>query len=283
MAEARTASNDLNAIFAKPVTRIPAAAPTSAPAPEPPQVPARRREASREGKRGKLVYLTEAEEKLLRFIVVEHDEDKIRASDYVIDIGPAAGVHGGEVVAAGTPDEVARVKESITGQYLSGARKIPVPKKRRPGNGKSLKIIGAVEHNLKNIDVAIPLGNMTVVSGVSGSGKSSLINDILARQLSQEYHRSQEPAGKHSRIEGTENLDKVIDIDQSPIGRTPRSNPATYTGAFTDIRDLFAQVPEAKIRGYAAGRFSFNVKGGRCETCKGDGIIKIEMHFLPDV
>ncbi len=216
-------------------------------------------------------------------IVVEHDEDTIRASDYVIDIGPAAGVHGGEVVAAGTPDEVARVKESITGQYLSGARKIPVPKKRRPGNGKSLKIIGAVEHNLKNIDVAIPLGNMTVVSGVSGSGKSSLINDILARQLSQEYHRSQEPAGKHSRIEGTENLDKVIDIDQSPIGRTPRSNPATYTGAFTDIRDLFAQVPEAKIRGYAAGRFSFNVKGGRCETCKGDGIIKIEMHFLPDV
>lgn len=216
-------------------------------------------------------------------IVVEHDEDTIRASDYVIDIGPAAGVHGGEVVAAGTPDEVARVKESITGQYLSGVKEIPVPKKRRPGNGKSLKIIGATEHNLKNIDVAIPLGNMTVVSGVSGSGKSSLINDILARQLSQEYHRSQEPAGKHSRIEGTENLDKVIDIDQSPIGRTPRSNPATYTGAFTDIRDLFAQVPEAKIRGYAAGRFSFNVKGGRCETCKGDGIIKIEMHFLPDV
>ncbi len=216
-------------------------------------------------------------------IVVEHDEDTIRASDYVVDIGPAAGVHGGEVVAAGTPDEVAKVKESITGQYLSGTKKIAMPTKRRKGNGKALKIIGASENNLKNVDVEIPLGNMTVVSGVSGSGKSSLVNDILARKLSQEYHRSQEPAGKHSRIEGTDNLDKVIDIDQSPIGRTPRSNPATYTGAFTDIRDLFAQVPEAKIRGYAAGRFSFNVKGGRCETCKGDGIIKIEMHFLPDV
>lgn len=216
-------------------------------------------------------------------IVVEHDEDTIRASDYVIDIGPAAGEHGGEVVAVGTPDEVAANEKSITGQYLSGKKSIPVPKRRRQGNGKTLKIIGATEHNLQNIDVAIPLGMMTVVSGVSGSGKSSLINDILARQLSQEYHRAQVPAGKHSRIEGVENLDKVIDIDQSPIGRTPRSNPATYTGAFTDIRDLFAQTPEAKIRGYSAGRFSFNVKGGRCETCKGDGIIKIEMHFLPDV
>lgn len=216
-------------------------------------------------------------------IVVEHDEDTIRASDYVVDIGPAAGVHGGEVVAAGTPDEVASVKESITGQYLAGTKQIAVPTKRRKGNGKYLKIVGATENNLKNVDVEIPLGNMTVVSGVSGSGKSSLVNDILARKLSQEYHRSQEPVGKHSRIEGTDNLDKVIDIDQSPIGRTPRSNPATYTGAFTDIRDLFAQVPEAKIRGYAAGRFSFNVKGGRCETCRGDGIIKIEMHFLPDV
>jgi excinuclease ABC subunit A len=216
-------------------------------------------------------------------IVVEHDEDTIRASDYVIDIGPAAGEHGGEVVAVGTPDEVAANEQSITGQYLSGKKSIPVPQRRRQGNGKTLKIIGATEHNLQNIDVAIPLGMMTVVSGVSGSGKSSLINDILARQLSQEYHRAQVPAGKHSRIEGVENLDKVIDIDQSPIGRTPRSNPATYTGAFTDIRDLFAQTPEAKIRGYSAGRFSFNVKGGRCETCKGDGIIKIEMHFLPDV
>jgi excinuclease ABC subunit A len=216
-------------------------------------------------------------------IVVEHDEDTIRASDYVVDIGPAAGVHGGEVVAVGTPDEIAKSRDSVTGQYLMGKKKISVPAKRRKGSGKSLKIIGATENNLKNIDVTIPLGNMMVITGVSGSGKSSLINDILARKLSQEYHRAQEPAGKHSRIEGTDNLDKVIDIDQSPIGRTPRSNPATYTGAFTDIRDLFAQVPEAKIRGYAAGRFSFNVKGGRCETCRGDGIIKIEMHFLPDV
>jgi excinuclease ABC subunit A len=216
-------------------------------------------------------------------IVVEHDEDTIRAADYVIDIGPAAGEHGGEVVAAGTPEQIARTKNSLTGQYLSGKESIVVPNKRRKSNGKSLKIIGATEHNLQNIDVEIPLGIMTVVTGVSGSGKSSLINDILARHLSQEYHRSQEPAGKCERIEGTENLDKVINIDQSPIGRTPRSNPATYTGAFNDIRELFAMVSEAKIRGYNAGRFSFNVKGGRCENCKGDGIIKIEMHFLPDV
>jgi excinuclease ABC subunit A len=201
----------------------------------------------------------------------------------VIDIGPAAGEHGGEVVAVGTPDEVAANEQSITGQYLSGKKSIPVPQRRRQGNGKTLKIIGATEHNLQNIDVAIPLGMMTVVSGVSGSGKSSLINDILARQLSQEYHRAQVPAGKHSRIEGVENLDKVIDIDQSPIGRTPRSNPATYTGIFTAVRDLYTQVPEAKMRGYKAGRFSFNVKGGRCETCQGDGVIRIEMHFLPDV
>jgi excinuclease ABC subunit A len=216
-------------------------------------------------------------------IVVEHDEDTIRMADYVIDIGPAAGEHGGKVVAAGTPAEVAKVKESLTGQYLSGAKKIEVPKERRKSNGKSLKIIGATEHNLKDVTAEIPLGIMTVVSGVSGSGKSSLINDILARRLSQEYHRSQEPAGKCKAIEGTENLDKVIDIDQSPIGRTPRSNPATYTGAFNDIRELFAMTSEAKIRGYSAGRFSFNVKGGRCENCRGDGIIKIEMHFLPDV
>ena len=216
-------------------------------------------------------------------IVVEHDEDTIRMADYVIDIGPAAGEHGGKVVAAGTPAEVAKVKESLTGQYLSGDKKIEVPKERRKSNGKSLKIIGATEHNLKDVTAEIPLGIMTVVSGVSGSGTSSLINDILARRLSQEYHRSQEPAGKCKAIEGTENLDKVIDIDQSPIGRTPRSNPATYTGAFNDIRELFAMTSEAKIRGYSAGRFSFNVKGGRCENCKGDGIIKIEMHFLPDV
>lgn len=216
-------------------------------------------------------------------IVVEHDEDTIQASDYVIDIGPEAGEHGGKVVAIGAPNEVAKNSRSLTGQYLSGKKKIAVPAKRQKGNGKNLTIVGAREHNLKNITVQIPLGMMCVVSGVSGSGKSSLINDILARKLSQQYHRAQEPAGKHERIDGTENLDKVIDINQSPIGRTPRSNTATYTGAFTDIRDLFAATPEAKIRGYGAGRFSFNVKGGRCETCKGDGIIKIEMHFLPDV
>lgn len=216
-------------------------------------------------------------------IVVEHDEDTIRASDFVVDIGPLAGEHGGRVVAVGSPTEVAKNAESLTGQYLSGKKQIAVPKTRRKSNGKSLKIIGAREHNLQNVTVEIPLGVMAVVTGVSGSGKSSLINDILAKQLSMQYHRAQELAGKHERIDGMDNLDKVIDIDQSPIGRTPRSNPATYTGAFTDIRDLFAQVPEAKIRGYSAGRFSFNVKGGRCETCRGDGIIKIEMHFLPDV
>lgn len=216
-------------------------------------------------------------------IVVEHDEDTIKAADYVIDIGPEAGEHGGEVVAVGTPAQIQRAPKSLTGQYLSGKKSIVTPKDRRKPDGRALKIIGATENNLKNIDVEIPLGIMTVVTGVSGSGKSSLINDILARRLSQEYHRSQEPAGKCEKIEGTEHLDKVIDIDQSPIGRTPRSNPATYTGAFNDIRELFAMVPEAKIRGYSAGRFSFNVRGGRCENCKGDGVIKIEMHFLPDV
>ncbi len=216
-------------------------------------------------------------------IIVEHDEDTIRTADYVIDIGPAAGEHGGQVVAAGTPAEVAKTKGSLTGEYLSGKKSIAVPSKRRKPTGKTIRIVGASEHNLKDVDVEIPLGIMTVVTGVSGSGKSSLINDILARKLSQEYHRSQQPAGKCKAIEGTENLDKVIDIDQSPIGRTPRSNTATYTNAFNDIRELFAMTPEAKIRGYSAGRFSFNVKGGRCENCKGDGIIKIEMHFLPDV
>ncbi len=216
-------------------------------------------------------------------IVVEHDEDTIKASDWVIDIGPAAGEHGGEVVAAGTPQQVAATVGSLTGEYLSGKKTVPVPTKRRRGNGLSLTIRGAREHNLQNIDVNIPLGNLVTVTGVSGSGKSSLINDILAKKLSQTYHRAGDLPGKHDDIEGLKNLDKVIDVDQSPIGRTPRSNPATYTGVFGDIRELFAQTSEAKIRGYKAGRFSFNVKGGRCEMCRGDGIIKIEMHFLPDV
>jgi excinuclease ABC subunit A len=216
-------------------------------------------------------------------IVVEHDEDTIRAADYVIDVGPLAGTHGGKIVAQGTPEVVAANKESLTGQYLSGVKEIPVPSRRRPGNGKSLIIKGAREHNLKNIDVEIPLGRLTTVTGVSGSGKSSLINDILSKKLAQTYHRAGDVPGKHDDIVGIKNLDKVISIDQSPIGRTPRSNPATYTGAFGLIREMFAATPEAKIRGYKAGRFSFNVKGGRCEVCRGDGIIKIEMHFLPDV
>jgi excinuclease ABC subunit A len=216
-------------------------------------------------------------------IVVEHDEDTMRASDYVIDIGPAAGEHGGQVVAAGTPEEVAANPLSLTGQYLSGARSIPVPKRRRPGNRKSLVVKNAREHNLRGIDVEIPLGRMVAVTGVSGSGKSSLVNDIIAKKLSMHYHRAGDLPGKHDAIEGLQHLDKVISVDQSAIGRTPRSNPATYTGVFGDIRELFAGTPEAKIRGYKAGRFSFNVKGGRCELCRGDGIIKIEMHFLPDV
>jgi excinuclease ABC subunit A len=216
-------------------------------------------------------------------IVVEHDEDTIRASDYVIDIGPAAGEHGGNVIAAGTPQEVADNPNSLTGQYLAGTKAIVTPKKRRSGNGKSIVIRGARENNLKNVDVEIPLGRLVTVTGVSGSGKSSLVNDILAKKLSQVYHRAGDLPGKHDDIEGLKNLDKVISVDQSPIGRTPRSNPATYTGVFGDIRELFAGVPESKIRGYKAGRFSFNVKGGRCEVCRGDGIIKIEMHFLPDV
>lgn len=216
-------------------------------------------------------------------IVVEHDEDTIRSADYLLDIGPGAGVHGGEVCASGTPEEVAAVETSITGRYLSGKDKIDVPKKRRKGSGKELVIRGAREHNLKNLDVSIPLGILTVVSGVSGSGKSTLVNDILAKELAARLHRSHEVAGSHDNIEGVELLDKVIIIDQSAIGRTPRSNPATYTGVFTPIRELFAGTPEANIRGYKAGRFSFNVKGGRCENCQGDGVIKIEMHFLPDV
>ena len=216
-------------------------------------------------------------------IVVEHDEDTIRTADYLVDIGPGAGVHGGEIVAHGSPTEVEQNPASITGQFLSGKRSIATPKKRRQGNGKKLVIKGARENNLKNVDVDIPLGQLVVVSGVSGSGKSSLINDILAKELSARLHRANTVAGRHDEIEGIKQLDKAIIIDQSPIGRTPRSNPATYTGLFTPIRELFASTPESKIRGYGPGRFSFNVKGGRCENCAGDGIIKIEMHFLPDV
>jgi len=217
-------------------------------------------------------------------LVVEHDEDTIRHADYLLDIGPHAGVHGGEVVAFGTPDEVAHNDKSITGRYLSGKESIAVPKKRRTiEKDRKLIIRGAAENNLKNIDVAFPLGVMTVISGVSGSGKSTLVNDILAKELSARLHRAQTVPGKHENIEGIDQLDKAIIIDQSAIGRTPRSNPATYTGVFTPIRELFASTPEANIHGYKAGRFSFNVKGGRCENCQGDGVIKIEMHFLPDV
>ena len=216
-------------------------------------------------------------------IVVEHDEDTIRTADFLLDIGPGAGIHGGHIVAQGAPEEVAKTKDSITGQYLRGEKSIAVPKKRRAGSGKNLSVINARENNLQNVTVDIPLGKMVVVSGVSGSGKSSLINDIVAKELSARLMRSSSVPGKHDELRGIEHLDKVIIIDQSPIGRTPRSNPATYTGLFTPIRELFAGVPEAKLRGYSAGRFSFNVKGGRCEHCSGDGIIKIEMHFLPDV
>lgn len=217
-------------------------------------------------------------------LVVEHDEDTMLSSDYLIDIGPKAGTLGGEVVAVGTPEEVKNNENSITGKYLSGKLKIETPKKRRKAKkGKELVIKGARENNLKNIDVHFPLGVMTVVSGVSGSGKSTLVNEILANELLAKYHRAQTVPGEHDNIEGTENLDKCIVIDQSPIGRTPRSNPATYTGVFNQIRELFAKQPEAEIRGYKAGRFSFNIKGGRCEHCQGDGVNKIEMHFLPDV
>ncbi|MBR3593862.1 MAG: excinuclease ABC subunit UvrA [Clostridia bacterium] len=216
-------------------------------------------------------------------IVVEHDEDTIRSADFVVDIGPGAGIHGGEVVCAGTVKEIEDCKESITGDYLSGRKKIEVPKERRKGNGKYLTVKGAAQNNLKNINVKIPLGRFVCVTGVSGSGKSSLVNDILYEELACRLNGANRISGEHSGIEGIENLDKVIDINQSPIGRTPRSNPATYTGVFTDIRELFASTKDAKMKGYTAGRFSFNVKGGRCEACEGDGTLKIEMHFLPDV
>ena len=216
-------------------------------------------------------------------IVVEHDEDTMYAADNIIDIGPGAGANGGRVVAQGTAKEIMQVPESITGQYLSRRKYIPVPAKRRPGNGKFIEIIGAKENNLKNIDVRFPLGTLTLVTGVSGSGKSTLVNEILYKGIASKLYRVKGKPGKHKAIKGLANIDKIIDIDQQPIGRTPRSNPATYTGVFDAIRELFSQTAEAKMRGYKAGRFSFNVKGGRCEACKGDGILKIEMHFLPDV
>ena len=216
-------------------------------------------------------------------LVVEHDEDTMRSADYIVDIGPGAGVHGGEVVAHGTAQEVMDTPGSITGDYLSGRKKIPVPQERRAGSGKLLTIRGAAENNLDHVDVSIPLGTFTCVTGVSGSGKSSLVNEILFKRLAADLNRAKCRAGKHDSIEGEEFLDKIIDIDQSPIGRTPRSNPATYTGLFNDIRELFASTPDAKSRGYSAGRFSFNVRGGRCEACQGDGLLKIEMHFLPDI
>jgi len=215
---------------------------------------------------------------------VEHDDETMRAADYLLDLGPGAGKHGGLVVASGTVDEVAKNSASLTGRYLSGDLKIPIPATRRPVDSRrSIRVIGARQHNLRNLDVEIPLGVFVAVTGVSGSGKSTLIEDILHRALARHFYRARVIPGEHKSIMGLEHIDKVIDIDQSPIGRTPRSNPATYTGLFTPIRELFAELPEAKIRGYGPGRFSFNVKGGRCEACQGDGLVKIEMHFLPDV
>ena len=216
-------------------------------------------------------------------LVVEHDEETMYAADQIVDIGPGAGRKGGRLVAQGTVEDIINEPRSITGQYLSGKKKIAVPDSRREGNGKTIEVVGAEENNLKKINVKFPLGKFICVTGVSGSGKSSLINEVLYKAAAGEIHGLKEKPGKHRKIKGLENIDKVINIDQSPIGRTPRSNPATYTGVFTHIRDLFAKLPEAKMRGYEKGRFSFNVKGGRCEACSGDGIIKIEMHFLPDV
>ena len=216
-------------------------------------------------------------------IVVEHDEDTMLAADHIVDIGPGAGIHGGNVIYSGDVQGILKCPESITGQYLSGQRFIPVPQTRREGNGKKITIVGAQQNNLKNVTVDIPLGKLVCITGVSGSGKSSLINEVLYKRLAGELNGARTVPGKHKEIRGMENLDKVIQINQSPIGRTPRSNPATYTGVFTDIRELYASTPEAKMHGFTSGRFSFNIKGGRCEACQGDGIIKIEMHFLPDV
>jgi len=216
-------------------------------------------------------------------LVVEHDEQTILSADHIVDLGPGAGVHGGEVVFQGTPEEIMKSENSLTGLYLAGKMRIPIPSERRPQKGRFLTIVGAAENNLKEIDVDIPLGVFTVITGVSGSGKSTLIDEILYKSLAQRFYRSSEVPGRHKGLKGVEHIDKVVNIDQSPIGRTPRSNSATYTGVFTFIRELFSRLPEARMRGYKPGRFSFNVKGGRCEACRGDGLIKIEMHFLPDV
>ncbi|MFN8403600.1 MAG: ATP-binding cassette domain-containing protein [Anaerolineales bacterium] len=216
-------------------------------------------------------------------LVVEHDDETIREADWVIDLGPAAGELGGEVIAKGTPKQILAHPKSLTGQYLSGRKQVEVPKKRREGNGKSLKIVGASANNLKNIDVSIPLGKLVCITGVSGSGKSTLMSDILYNALAAQLMGARTQAGEHKKIQGVEHLDKIINIDQSPIGRTPRSNPGTYTSLFDEIRKLFAELPESKVRGYKPGRFSFNVHGGRCEACQGQGELRIEMQFLPDV